>query len=422
MSFETSALPSAVKCDVLVVGAGPVGALAGLMLVQRGFKVLVIEKSPQTIPSPRALVYHPPVNVILEEVGLLSEIKKLGLVVDEGLVWRKASDHSAVGVIDLHTLTAEDYPPEYARELVLLGQHIFTGITLDKYKEVGGLLWFEHSFEHYEQNGSEVQVMISNSKGEESIVTTKFLIGADGGHSNVRKAIGQHLDGFTWDMPLMAVNFRYPDIHCTGFTKMQFMQDPQEDTANSNWSIVIHTGTDDIWRCAYGDDGHFTDQELKDRVHMKLKKILPGHPDPDKYEITLAHPYKIHQRCVKAMAKGRVLLCGDSAHLNNPAGGVGMNTGLLDAAAAVAVIDECLKLDDEQQVEQRTQKYSDLRREAFNGFTDPVTTQNLRRLVEKSDEADKKLRGEYYESLKDPQFQRQMHLGTNKMALGVPGF
>lgn len=422
MSFETSALPSGIRCYVLIVGAGPVGALAGLMLVQRGLKVLLIEKSPQVIPSPRAIVYHPPVNVVLEEAGLLSEIKKVGLIVDEGLIWRKTSDHSAVGVIDLHTLKADDFPPEYARELVLLGQHIFTGIALDKYKDAGGLLWFEHTFEHYDDNNGEVKVMISNSEGEESIITTKFLIGADGGHSNVRKAIGQHLDGFTWDIPFVAVNFRYSDIYCTGFTKMQFLQDPKEDIGKSNWSIIIHTGTDDIWRCAYGDDGHFNDHELRERVPMKLKEILPGYPDPDKYEILLAHPYKVHQRCVKAMAKGRILLCGDSAHLNNPAGGIGMNTGLLDAAAAVASITDCLRLSDEQKVQERTKQYSDLRREAFNGFTDPVTTEHLRRLIEHSDVAEKKFRGEYYEHLKDPQFQRQMHLGMNKMALGVPGF
>lgn len=422
MSFETSALPSGVRCDVVIVGAGPVGALAGLMLVQRGLKVLLIEKAPQVIPSPRALVYHPPVNVILEEAGLLSEIKKVGLIVNEGLVWRKASDHSAVATIDLHTLKAEDYPPEYARELVLLGQHIFTGIALDKFKELGGLLWFQHSFEHYEQKDGVVKVMISNSKGEESIITAKFLIGADGGHSNVRKAIGQHLEGYTWDMPLMAINFKYPDIQCTGFTKMQFMQDPNTDMGKSNWSIIIHTGTDDIWRCAYGDDGHFTDHELKERVPMKLKEILPGHPDPDKYELLQAHPYKVHQRCVKSMAKGRVILCGDSAHLNNPAGGIGMNTGLLDSAAAVAAITDCLKLSDEQKVDERTKQYSDLRTKAFNEFTDPVTTENLRRLTEQSDVAEKKYRGEYYENMKDPQFQRQMHLGMNKMALGVPGF
>lgn len=422
MSFETSALPSAVKCDVLIVGAGPVGALAGLMLVQRGLKVLLIEKSPNVIPSPRAIVYHPPVNVVLEEAGLYSEIKKQGLIVDEGLVWRRTSDHKPVGVVDLHTLKPGDYPPEYARDLVLLGQHIFTGIALDKYKEQGGLLWFQHSFEHYEEKGGEVSVMISNSKGEESIVTTKFLIGADGGHSNVRKAIGQHLEGFTWDVPFVAVNFKYPDIYCTGFTKMQFLQDPQEDTGKSNWSIIIHTGTDDIWRCAYGDDHHFTDAELRERVPLKLKEILPGHPDPDQYEILLAHPYKVHQRCVKAMAKGRVLLCGDSAHLNNPAGGIGMNTGLLDSAAAVAAIMDCLKLTDESKVDERTQKYSAQRVEAFNGFTNPVTTEYLRRLIEQSDVAEKEFRGQYYENLKDPEFQRKSHLGMNKMALGVPGF
>lgn len=421
MSTASSATPMNTECDVLIVGAGPVGALAGLLLAQRELKVILIEKGSSIIPSPRALVYHPQVNLVLEEVGLLADVREAGVVVKDGLAWRKSSDHSSLGSLDLNALHLEDKPQGQAREPVLLGQPQFTGMVLEKFKQQSGQVWFECAFKSFEQTENQVQVVVSNSKDEESVVTTKFLIGADGGHSNIRNAIGQHLDGFTHDIPLVAVNFRYSQIQATGFGMVQFLVDPTEDPADSNWSIIIYTGSDDVWRCAYGDGMQYSDDELKERVPMKLKKILPLHPNPDQYELLQAQPYKVHQRCVDSFVKGRVLLAGDAAHLNNPAGGLGMNTGLLDARAAVTAISDCVKLTNEQNVNQRLKEYSDVRKKAFLEFTNPVTIDNLRRLVEKSDEADEKLRKSFFASLKDPDFQRKMQLSQNMMGLGVEG-
>lgn len=421
MTSDNHVLRMDTKCDVLIVGAGPVGALAGYLLVQRGHKVILIEKGSRVIPSPRALVYHPQVNHVLEEAGLLDDVRRKGVIVEDDLVWRNASDHSAAAVIDRNALEPEDKPQGKARELVLLGQHIFTAMVLDKFKAQDGEIWFNHAFKSLDQRDGQVRVLVSDAEGEDSIITTKFLFGADGGHSVVRKAIGQHLDGFTHDIPFVAINFRYPQIEATGFTHMQFLIDPQEEKGASNWSIIIHTGTDDIWRCAYGDYGHFTDDELKARVPMKLKKILPLHPEPDQYEVLLAQPYKVHQRCVSSFVQGRVLLAGDAAHLNNPVGGIGMNTGLLDARVAVDAICDALKLTDEDQVVQRLQGYSEVRRKAFLEHTNPVTIAHLRRLIEKSDEAEEKLRKNYFENLKDTSFLRELQLSQNHMGLGVAG-
>lgn len=408
-------------CDVLIVGAGPVGALAGLLLVREGLKVTLIEKEPAILQSPRAIVYLPQVNGVLEDAGILADIRRAGLVMREGVVWRDSSDHSVLAGIDPYALQPEDNPQGHLRAPALLGQHHFADIVLENLKQRGGQVYFGQAFQSFEQDSDTIRVATVNSKGEGCTFTTKFLLGTDGGRSSVRKAMEVQFDGFTHDVSFMAINLRYPQMKATGFGDAQFLVDPKTDVGDSGFAIILRTGSDDVWRCAYGDTAKFTENELKTRVSMKLKKILPLHPDPDQYEILQAQPYRIHQRCASSYVRGRVLLAGDAAHLNNPVGGFGLNTGLLDARAAVTAICEASGFADAHKIEQRLKQYSDIRRAAFLEFTNPVTIDNLRRLVEKSDDADENLRASFFASMKNPQFQRGMQLAMNKMGLGVPG-
>jgi 2-polyprenyl-6-methoxyphenol hydroxylase-like FAD-dependent oxidoreductase len=61
--------------------------------------------------------------------------------------------------------------------------------------------------------------------------------------------------------------------------------------------------------------------------------MLPGYPKPDEYEVQQTNQFKIHNRCVKTLQVGRVLLAADAAHLCNPYGGYGAMTGILDVGA-----------------------------------------------------------------------------------------
>lgn len=408
-------------CDVLIVGAGPVGALSGLLLAHKGLKVTLIEKAPAVLQSPRAIVYLPQVNGVLADVGVLAEIRRAGLVMQDGVVWRNSSDHSVLAGIDPYALQPEDKPQGHLRAPALLGQHHFADIVLDKLKERGGEILFDRAFQSFEQDSDKVQVVTVNSNGEERIFTTRFLLGTDGGRSSVRKAMNVQFEGFTHDISFMAINLRYSQMTATGFGDAQFLVDPKTDVGDSSFAIILRTGADDVWRCAYGDSAKFTEDELKMRVSMKLKKILPLHPDQDQYEILQAQPYRIHQRCASSYVKGRVLLAGDAAHLNNPVGGLGLNTGLLDAQAAATAICEAREFADMQKVDHRLTEYSDIRRTAFLEFTNPVTIDNLRRLADRSDEADKNLRAPFFASMKNSEFQRGMQLAMNRMGLGVPG-
>lgn len=97
-----------------------------------------------------------------------------------------------------------------------------------------------------------------------------------------------------------------------GWADMSWVVDPVD------WAVVAHLSQDGVWRVSYGEIGGLSDEELAKRMPEKLKKILPGNPSRDEYEILRFNPYTMHQRCAKRMAVGRIALAADAAHLNNP--------------------------------------------------------------------------------------------------------
>ena len=66
-------------CEVLVVGAGPVGLLTTLLLAKAGIQVLLIESLPDIDDSPRAMAYGPPAVVELERAGIAADARKVGM-------------------------------------------------------------------------------------------------------------------------------------------------------------------------------------------------------------------------------------------------------------------------------------------------------------------------------------------------------
>jgi 3-(3-hydroxy-phenyl)propionate hydroxylase len=64
-----------------------------------------------------------------------------------------------------------------------------------------------------------------------------------------------------------------------------------------------------------------------DRMEERLQKFFPK---SGRYDVEYVNVYPVSQRVAATFRKGRVLLAGDSAHVNNPIGGMGMNGGMHD--------------------------------------------------------------------------------------------
>jgi 2-polyprenyl-6-methoxyphenol hydroxylase-like FAD-dependent oxidoreductase len=308
-------------------------------------------------------------------------VKVKGLVSREGLAFRNASDHELLAQFDGSALGPEDKPEPKHRAAVLLGQHLLCDIILKRLQAQNVPVHFDTAFQAVEDGVSNVKV-IATFQTESKIFEASYLLGCDGARSAVRKQLGIEFAGYTHDIVFTAVNFRYQHILDTGFCNAQFLIDPRQDHGDTDFAVLVRTGADDVWRCAYGDSGVLTEEELKDRIPGCLKRILPLHPEPEQIEILRAQPYKVHQRAAENFAKHNILLAGDAAHVNNPLGGMGLCTGILDAHAAALALERAVK----EGIGARDTafaNYNSDRRDAFLQLTNPVSIQNLRIVCER---------------------------------------
>lgn len=137
------------------------------------------------------------------------------------------------------------------------------------------------------------------------------------------------------------------------------------------------SGTENLWRISYGELPGLSDAELLARQPMKFEAMLPGHPKPGDYQILSISPYKVHQRCAETMARGRVALAADAAHLCNPFGGLGLTGGIIDVEGLFDCLRgiHCGKAD-----KAILKRYSEVRIRKFKEIVNPTSTANLERL------------------------------------------
>ncbi|EXL90965.1 FAD binding domain-containing protein [Fusarium oxysporum II5] len=356
-----------INTTVAIIGAGPVGLFTALLLAQAGVKVTVIETGDRLNQSPRAVAYFPAVLDEFKKAGILQDVIDEGEKNTDGCAWRTQSGR---------ILAAVDPPPNSPHFAVCLSQPEFCEVLHKRLLETGKAeVLFGHTYQRHEQrDGSVVFWIKSSSTDTEVSCQSQYLIGADGGRSAVRKALGVELKGFTWEsLQLVAVNFQY-SLTELGWKKANFIVDPV------SWGIIVKRGKGNSWRFATGVPapdvgGAELDEATVKVVKDRLMSLLPG--DTSQIEWEAMAPYKVHQRCATTFRKANVLLVGDAAHLNSPVGGLGLTTGLLDAAHLAQSLKQILVENADSIV---LDQYAETRRSIFLHRTNPISTGNLNRL------------------------------------------
>ena len=151
----------------------------------------------------------------------------------------------------------------------------------------------------------------------------RFVIGADGARSVVRKAIGVNLEGLTYPETTILATTTFPfEDHIEGLSNVSYCW-----TDHGTFSL-LHLP--DLWRTSqYPDEGETLEEAMElPSVQRKLQRIVPTGED---YPVDQVRAYRVHMRIVDDYRRGRVLLAGDAAHINSPSGGMGMNGGVQDA-------------------------------------------------------------------------------------------
>ena len=356
---------------VLISGAGPVGLFTALKLARSGVSVVVFEAESELCLDVRAAGWTATTADMFEDVGALEKLMAKG---DQAL--------DDIRMYDLATGKSTQMPSDgILVEDGVVRNRSFScvqPIVVDVLHEL--LLQYDNAeclMRHRVLSAAEttegVSVEVQTPEGTR-VFEGKWLIGADGGHSAVRKQIGAKLEGYTHEdrFLIMEVNEEDADFK-DHYGRGNFL------LKKNGWLLIMRLPEGDgtyRWRAVIPVPNDVSDEEvITDRFCEKvLQEILPR---PGGYRINERRTYNVHQRTASTFRKGRMILAGDAAHLNNPMGGQGCNSGIHDA---VNLVEKLLKVMRGEAGEELLDLYDRQRRLANVHVIQPASAANKRRL------------------------------------------
>jgi 2-polyprenyl-6-methoxyphenol hydroxylase-like FAD-dependent oxidoreductase len=302
---------------VLIAGAGPVGLVAAANLVHGGVPVTVFEAGSDLSQESRASTFHPPTLDMLDRLGAAVPLIEQGLVAPAFQYRSKRQgvlgqfDFGAIAEVTRHPYRVQC---EQWRLTRILRRLLSAKAEFE--------LQCDAQVEDVTQHGAGVEIAIER-KGRTERRSGRWLIGADGARSDVRRALGIEFPGFTWPERFLVVSTSFdfrtviPDL-----VAVSYVADPER------WHFLLQIP--DLCRVMFPIAPHESDELAlsADFAQSLMATVVPGISD---YEIAHTTLYKVHQRVAKTFQHGRVFLAGDAAHINNPLGGMGMNGGIHDA-------------------------------------------------------------------------------------------
>jgi 3-(3-hydroxy-phenyl)propionate hydroxylase len=315
------------KRPVVIVGAGPVGAVAALALHRRDVPVILIEAEAQPYKDQRAASTQPPTIEMLAELGLYEKMLERGLVSTAFRYFDRVSGALVCEFDCGHLKDDTPYPFVLQHEQFKLVDTILKVLA----DAPDFTVRFSTRYVSHEQSADTVAVTVATPDGTETIAAS-YLLGCDGGHSAVRRGAQIAFEGFTFPEKFIKIGTSF-DFQSAGrdFVYRNYFSDPDEWC---NLFKVQGDGPPGIWRCVFpcrvdeADEAALSPEGCEARLH----KFFPGFTN---FEVAYRSIYAVSQRVAATFRAGRVLLAGDAAHVNNPIGGLGMNGGIHDVANLV---------------------------------------------------------------------------------------
>jgi 3-(3-hydroxy-phenyl)propionate hydroxylase len=300
--------------SVAVLGNGPVGQSAALLLARWGVSVVVLDQRPRReATGSKSIVQQRDVLDIWDAVGAGRRIAK------EGLTWTTARtfyrDH------ELFSQTFPDagrseFPPfvniSQTRTEQILDERIAAEPLID-------VRW-DHRVTGLDQDSEGVTV----SCGQRTIRAAYVLACAGGHGDDIRRLLGVSFEGATFDDRFLICDIR---TDLPGWAdERRFYFDPPW---NPGRQVLIHPCPGSTFRIDWQVPPDYDEESEVDR-DARIRAIIGDRP----YEVVWSSVYRFQSRVVDRMRAGRVLLAGDLAHLYAPFGARGLNSGVQDAENA----------------------------------------------------------------------------------------
>jgi 2-polyprenyl-6-methoxyphenol hydroxylase-like FAD-dependent oxidoreductase len=306
-----------VPYDVVIAGYGPTGMLAAVLLGRAGYRVAVLERYTSLYNLPRVGIVHDDVLRMFQEVAVAEKIAPATFflptyeLANKGrvLLSNKVAPLATHGWPEMTSI----YQPAFETELDLAAKSLPTVDVLHG-----------HTVVAVAQDADQVVVTTQDEGSTQHRITGRWLIGADGGNSFVREAIGVVYEdlGFVQDWLVIDARAKRPPRSDLPLLR-QFCEPEQPGMTmqmgphHRRWSFMIFAGESP------------QDAVKHENVWRRLNR--PEGATPDEFEIIRAVSYKFQSLLAPHWRRGRVFLAGDAAHQMPPFLAQGLCSGFRDA-------------------------------------------------------------------------------------------
>ena len=384
---------------VIIAGGGPVGLIVGLILGRAGIDVTLIEKGDINHQEPRAATIHPASLDILDDLGVYQRIEPLGIVCP---IVNYYDQHELLASFDHAVLAGETRHPwvlqceqdKVARVLYTMAREL-RSLTIRTETEVLACA----------QSAEAVEIELANPDGTHEHISGRYLIGADGARSTVRREAGIEFEGFTWPERFMIIGTPY-DFAQAGYAYRNYISDPVEWY---NLFKISWKGPPGVYRLVVpvSLDEALDEERVLATCQRKFQRF---HPNPQPYEIVLYDSYVVHQRVAATFRMGRIILTGDAAHLNSPIGAMGMNSGIHDA---VNLAGNLLRVLAGEEGEGALDRYGRQRRHVAVEHVQTATIANKKNMEQRDPTTRQKYRDDMRRAAEDPALAKKFLMRTS---------
>ncbi|WP_234332023.1 FAD-dependent monooxygenase [Streptomyces sp. NRRL S-87] len=329
------------ETDVLIVGAGPTGLVLACDLARRGVRALVVERAPGLFPGSRGKGIQPRTLEVFEDLGVLDEVLRWGGPAPMGMAWRDGVRLGEHPVLEQGEATEQE---PYANPW-MLPQWRTQEILLARLRELGGEVRFGSELTDLAQDSEGVTATIvpapapapapaataapapGGPAGAEAPleVRARYVVGADGGRSTVRRLTGIKMTGERVDNSPLVV----ADVVVDALDRDHWhVFPPSEDGTRGFAALCPLPHTEEFQFVAQYSEARpeLTPDDVRavvaELTHLRAEDVT---------EVRWASDFTVNAAMADRFREGRVFLAGDAAHIHSPAGGQGLNTSVQDA-------------------------------------------------------------------------------------------
>jgi 2-polyprenyl-6-methoxyphenol hydroxylase-like FAD-dependent oxidoreductase len=337
--MEDPMLPT--ETDVLIIGAGPTGLALAATLQQAGIRHVLIDKLAEGQNTSRAAVIHAHTLDVLDSIGVAGRLAAQGLKLSTFSV--RDRDRPLLS-LPFDTLASEH------AYLLMLPQDVTERTLADRLAALGGTIHRGIAATSVRQTAGGVQVSVASQDGENTI-RARYVVGADGMHSKVRAAADIEFEGAPY-----SESFVLADVH------MDWpLRDQEVSLFFSAAGLAVIAPLPNGSHRIVATLADAPEEPGVEDIQRLIDARGPTEQTARVKDVTWSSRFRVHHRLASSYRNDRLFLVGDAAHVHSPAGGQGMNCGLVDACVLGQLLSDVIR---GRRIEEALDLYETLRRPA----------------------------------------------------------